>query len=58
LLRRREAGLADELDVVAIDGRLIDRVAVPAGQNEVRLDPRSYWFTVRSRNQVLTVPAQ
>jgi len=58
LLRRSEAGLADELDVVAIDGRLIDRVAVPAGQSEVRLDPRSYWFTVRSRNQVLTVPAQ
>jgi hypothetical protein len=57
VLRRSDARSADALEVIAVDGRLLDRLEVPAGQNEVRLDTRSFWFTVRSRTQVVTVPA-
>ncbi|MEY3692797.1 MAG: hypothetical protein RL157_121 [Bacteroidota bacterium] len=57
VLRRSDARSADALEVIAVDGRLLDRLEVPAGQNEVRLDARSFWFTVRSRTQVVTVPA-
>ncbi|MFM6998959.1 MAG: S8 family serine peptidase [Bacteroidota bacterium] len=57
VLRRSDARSADALEIIAVDGRLLDRLDVPSGQNEVRIDARSFWCTVRSRNQVVTVPA-
>lgn len=58
LLRRSDASQPDLLELVAIDGRLLDRIAVPAGQLEVRLEPRSFWSTLRSGSHVLSIPAR
>ncbi|MFZ9156438.1 MAG: S8 family serine peptidase, partial [Schleiferiaceae bacterium] len=58
LLRRSDASQPDLLELVAIDGRFLDRIAVPAGQLEVRLEPRSFWCTLRSGSHVLSIPAR
>lgn len=58
LLRRSDARLADVLELISIDGRVIERFAVAEGQSELRIEPRSFWCTLRGRNQTISIPAR